>query len=52
VATLFLTTILKSKNKLPNGILFMAKVLRKALQEKFPSVPEKEVGVFPLLKPL
>lgn len=43
VTTLFLTTILKSKKKLPYGILYMAKVLFKALQEKFPQTPEKEI---------
>ena len=43
VSTLFLTTILKSKSKLPYNILYMAKILYKALAKKFPSAPEKDI---------
>ena len=43
VSTLFLTTIVKSKSKLPYGMLYMAKVLYNALRRKFPATPEKEV---------
>jgi hypothetical protein len=43
VSTLFLTTIVKSKSKLPYSMLYMAKVMYNALREKFPATPEKEV---------
>ena len=43
VATLFLTTICKSKAKLPYGLLYMAKVLFRALKKKFPAEKDKEI---------
>ena len=43
VATLFLTTITKSKSKIPYGMLYMAKVLYQALVKKFPSLAQKEI---------
>ena len=43
VSTLFLTTIVKSKSKLPYGMLYMAKVLYNSLRRKFPETPEKDV---------
>ena len=43
VTTMFLATIVKARPKLPYGILYMAKVLHAALQQKFPQVPEKEL---------
>ena len=43
MSTLFLTTIVKSKSKLPYGMLYMAKVLYNSLRRKFPETPEKDV---------
>ncbi|XP_059079464.1 ras GTPase-activating-like protein IQGAP1 [Tigriopus californicus] len=43
VSTLFLTTIVKAKAKMPFGMLFMAKVLYNALRKKFPQIHEKEI---------
>ena len=43
VTTLFLATIVKARAKLPYGILYMAKVLQNALQQKFPLIPQKEL---------
>lgn len=39
----FCTTISKSKDKIPYGILYVAKVLKNALQAKFPGLPEEEL---------
>jgi len=43
LTTLFLATIVKSGNKLPYGILYIAKVLRSALRAKFPQTSDKEL---------
>ena len=43
VATLFLTTIVKSKRHIPYGMLYMTRVLHRALRAKFPDAPEKEI---------
>ncbi len=43
VTTLFLASIARARAKLPYGLSYMAKVLFKALQHKFPQVPEKEL---------
>ncbi len=43
VATLFLTTIVKSQSKIPYGMLYIARVLHDALTKKFPDMPEKEI---------
>jgi len=42
-ATLFLTTICKSKRRIPYAMLFAAKVLYRALKKKFPQAQEKEI---------
>ena len=42
VTTMFLATIVKSGNKLPYGILYIARVLRSALRKKFPGISDKE----------
>ncbi|KAK3096452.1 hypothetical protein FSP39_000292 [Pinctada imbricata] len=39
----FLTTILQSLDKIPYGMRYMAKVLKAALEQKFPEAPEKDV---------
>ena len=41
--TIFLSIIVKSRAKLPFGILYMAKVLYHALAKKFPGTPEKDI---------
>ncbi|XP_069669169.1 ras GTPase-activating-like protein IQGAP1 isoform X2 [Periplaneta americana] len=40
---MFLHRIVESRHLIPYGMLYMAKVLRNTLTEKFPSVPEKEI---------
>lgn len=39
----FCTTITKSQDKVPYGILYVAKVLKNSLHSKFPSLPEEEL---------
>ncbi|XP_048514358.1 ras GTPase-activating-like protein IQGAP1 isoform X2 [Athalia rosae] len=39
----FLTRITESRNLIPYGMLYMAKVLNDTLTEKFPSAPEKDI---------
>eukprot|EP00096_Caligus_rogercresseyi_P007633 TRINITY_DN25587_c0_g1_i1.p1 TRINITY_DN25587_c0_g1~~TRINITY_DN25587_c0_g1_i1.p1 ORF type:complete len:594 (-),score=268.58 TRINITY_DN25587_c0_g1_i1:41-1729(-) len=41
--TMFLATILRSRKKIPYGMLFMARVLYTALKKKFPGSQEKEI---------
>ena len=43
MTTLFLATIVQGIDKFPYGILYCAKVLFGALQEKFPEIHEKEL---------
>ncbi|XP_067136702.1 ras GTPase-activating-like protein IQGAP2 [Centruroides vittatus] len=40
---LFFDTIIHSLNKIPYGILYMAKILKNALHNKFPDVTDKEI---------
>ena len=39
----FLQKITESRNLIPYGMLFMAKVLNNSLSEKFPDAPEKDI---------
>ncbi|KAG7199806.1 hypothetical protein KM043_000468 [Ampulex compressa] len=39
----FLKRITESRDEIPYGMLYMAKVLRDSLTEKFPSAPEKDI---------
>ncbi|CAK9799762.1 Ras GTPase-activating-like protein IQGAP1 [Anthophora plagiata] len=39
----FLTTITESRDLIPYGMLYMAKILNDSLIEKFPSAPEKDI---------
>ena len=43
MTTLFLTTLIRGRTKLPYGILYMSKVLGEALREKFPDAAEKDL---------
>jgi hypothetical protein len=40
---MFLRRIVESRHLIPYGLLYIAKVLRNTLMEKFPSSPEKEI---------
>lgn len=41
--TEFLNQITESRNLIPYGMLYMAKVLNDTLREKFPTAPEKDI---------
>ena len=43
VTTMFLATIVKSRHRLPYGLLYMAQILRQSLRKKFPTCPDKDV---------
>nr|XP_018903621.1 PREDICTED: ras GTPase-activating-like protein IQGAP1 [Bemisia tabaci] len=43
LTTMFLNRITQSKTVIPYGLLYMAKILRSALQKKFPTLSEKDV---------
>ena len=43
VTTMFLATIVKARHRLPYGLLYIAQILRKCLNKKFPTCPDKDV---------